>query len=460
MGISVGGIVSGIDTDDMIAKLVAAARIPQTVIASRLAHTEKQKAAYESLSSKLTDLTDALEAIDTADELNATTATSSDDTTVAITATGAAIPGRYSITVTALAAESVSISDGFADSSTDGTVAEGTFDVTYAGTTTTLTLDSTNSSLQGMVDEINANVAGVTAYIMNTGDAATPYRLVITGDDTGAENTLTIDTSGLTGAGDVPTFTETSTAQDATLTVNGIDITSASNDVDGVIEGMTFNLNDITSSAVTITVKSDTATTIANVQAFVDAYNEVRTYINTNRAYDAEAEIKGEFRGESTVSALMARFDSVLGDVYTTGATFQTLTSLGITTEDDGTLTLDEDVLTEALDTDAAEVAALFETDAEGIGDTLKALIELYNNEDASTISGGVVTVGGLLTDRIAAIDEQIVSLEDDLDRFDVRMDAYEARLKKQFTAMELALAKLQDAQGRLVALMPTTTQS
>ena len=449
--------MSGIDTDDMIARLVAAARIPQTVLATQLEDVEKKKEAYETLSSKLTDLTTALEAIDTADELNAATATSSDDTTVGITATGSAIPGRYTIEVTALAAESTSISEGFADSSTDGTVAEGTFDVTYAGTTTTLTLDSTNSSLQGMVDEINANVAGVTAYIMNTGDAATPYRLVITGDDTGAENTLTIDTSGLTGAGDVPTFTETSTAQDATLTVNGIDITSASNDVDGVIEGMTFNLNDITSSAVTITVKRDTTTTIANVQAFVDAYNEMRSYVNTHRAYDADAEIKGEFRGESTVSTMMGRFDSIFGGVYETGATFQTLTSLGITTEDDGTLTLDEDVLTEALDTDAAEVAALFETDSGGLGDELKALIDLYNNEDASSVLDGVVTIGGLLTDRMAAIDEQIGSLEEDLDAFDVKMDAYEARLKKQFTAMELALAKLQDAQGRLEALMPTT---
>ena len=255
----------------------------------------------------------------------------------------------------------------------------------------------------------------------------------------------------------MPPFTETSTAQDATRTVNGIDITSASNDVDGVIEGMTFNLNDITSSAVTITVKRDTTTTIANVQAFVDVYNEMRSYVNTHRAYDADAEIKGEFRGESTVSTMMGRFDSIFGGVYETGATFQTLTSLGITTEDDGTLTLDEDVLTEALDTDAAEVAALFETDSGGLGDELKALIDLYNNEDASSVLDGVVTIGGLLTDRMAAIDEQIGSLEEDLDAFDVKMDAYEARLKKQFTAMELALAKLQDAQGRLEALMPTT---
>ncbi|GDX79439.1 flagellar hook-associated protein 2 [Deltaproteobacteria bacterium] len=461
MGISVGGIVSGIDTDDMITKLVAAARMPQNVMKTQLSDTESLKTAYETLSAKMDDLTTAIEAIDTADEMRSTTSTSSDDSFVGITATGAAVAGRYTVEVTALASEATSISDAVADSTTLGTVAEGTFSVTYAGTTTTLTLDSTNSSLEGLCDEINDNVAGVTAYIMDTGDATTPYRLVITGDDTGAANTLTLDTSGLTGVGSVPTFTEMSAPQDAALTVNGIAITSADNDVDGVVTGMTFNLNDITTEPIVIKVADDTATTVANVKAFVDAYNTVRSYVNAHRAWDSDAGIKGEFVGEATIISMMQGFQTVLSAEYKTGASYTGLSSIGISTQQDGTLELDEDVLTAALEDAPDEVTNLFETDAGGLGDKFKAILDLYNNEDKSSVSvvagKNVVTLGGILTDRMAAIDDQISDMNDSIDAFDLRMDAYEARLKKTFTAMEIALGKLQDAQSQLTALLPST---
>lgn len=449
MGISVGGIVSGMDTDAMVEKLVEAARAPQTVMEDDLEELEDLKDTYEALIEKVTALQDALEAIDSADELRATTATSSDDASVSVEAEGAAIAGRYSIEVTSLAASETEISDGFADKDSTGVVAEGTLSITYAGTTTALTIDSTNSSLEDVAELINDSIDGVNAYIMDTGDASTPYRLVIAGKDTGASNSITVDTSGLTGTGTVPTFTETSTAADAALTVNGIAITSEDNSVSDVVSGLTFNLEDVTTSAVVVTVETDIDTTVTNLQTFVDAYNDLRQYIRVHRAYDSDAEIKGEFVGESTVVSLMQALQNVVGDEYTTGGLYTSLSTIGFETQQDGDIELDEDTLRAALEDSPEDVVALFETDAGTFGDALLEVIDQYADEDE-----------GHLSLRVDSLDDQIEDLEEEIDDFDERMDAYEERLQKQFTAMELALAKLNDASAQLDALMPDSSDS
>lgn len=460
MGISIGGIVSGIDTDSMVATLVAAARAPQDVMKTQLAEVEDQRDAYETLRTHMDDLLTALEAIDTPAELRASTGTSSDDGTVTVEVDGDAVQGRYSIEVSQLAAAATSVSDGFADDSTIGTIAEGTFTITYAGETTTMTIDSTNSSLSDMAALINESVDGVTAYIMDTGDATTPYRLVVAGDDTGAANALTFDLTGLTGTGGVPTFTETSTAQDATLTVNGITVTSEDNVVDGVVEGVTFTLEDVTTSPTTITVAGDTDTTMANIKTFVEAYNTVRSYINTRRAFDSEAGIKGEFVGEGSVVGLMSAMQTTIGSQFTSGTLFNSLSEIGIKTEQNGTLEIDDDTLEAAINDASDDVAALFATDSASFGDELKDLIDLYANDEEASIdeTGAVIQTGGLLTNRMAALDDEIDMLNDDIDAFDDRMDAYEERLKKQFLAMEVALGKLQSAQSQLEALLPSTS--
>lgn len=449
MGISVGGIVSGIDTDSMVSELVAAARAPQEVMEADLSDLEDLRDTYDELVTVVTALQEALEAIDTADELRATTAESSNDGVVSVEAEGAAIAGRYSIEVTALAASETEISEGFADKDSTGVIAEGTLSITYGGTTTALTIDSTNSSLEDVAELINDSVDGVNAYVMDTGDAATPYRLVIAGKDTGAANSITVDTSGLTGTGTVPTFTETSTAADAALTVNGIAVTSTDNSVSDVVSGLTFNLEDVTTSAVVVTVETDTDTTIANLQTFVDAYNDLRSFIRVHRAYNTDADIKGEFVGESTVVSLMQSLQRVVADEYTTGGIYTSLSTIGFETQQDGDIELDEDVLRAALEDSPEDVVKLFEADGATFGDALQDVITQYTDEDE-----------GHLILRGESLDDQITDLEDEIDDFDTRMDAYEERLKKQFTAMELAIAKLNDASAQLDALMPTSSDS
>ncbi len=450
MPITVGGIVSGIDTDSLIDKLVAAASVPMTVMQEDVDELEELDDSYDEIATLIETAKTALEAIDSTADMRAATGTSSDEDAVAVTTDGTAVTGRYSIEVSAIAASETEVSQAYADKSSTGVVPEGTLSITYAGTTTALTIDSTNSSLEDIADLINENISGVAAYIMDTGDATSPYRLVIAGLDTGSDNTITVDTSGLTGTtGTVPSFTETSTATDATLTVNGITVTHADNDVDGVIEGITFNINEVTTSPVTIDVDTDIDTTVANIQGFVDAYNAVRKYINTHRAYDSENSIKGEFVGESLVVNMMRSMQTAVSSAYSTGSTYTSLASIGFETQQDGTIELDTDALEAALEAAPGEVGQLFETDSDGFGDAFKAVIEMYADEDE-----------GFIATRQEAINDQIDVLEEDIEDFETRMEAYEARLQQQFLAMELAMAEMQDAAAQLEALLPSSSSS
>jgi len=448
--ITVGGIVSGIDTDSLIDKLVEAASVPMTVMEEDVDELEDLDDAYDELSELIEAAKTALEAIDSTADMRAATGTSSDEDAVAVTTDGTAVTGRYQIEVSQLAASETEVSQAYSDKDSTGVIPEGTLSITYAGTTTSLTIDSTNSSLSDLADLINESISGVAAYIMDTGDATSPYRLVIAGLDTGADNTITVDTSGLTGtSGTVPSFTETSTATDATLTVNGITITHPDNDVDGVVEGITFNINEVTTSAVTINVETDIDTTVANIQSFVDAYNAMRKYINTHRAYDSENSIKGEFVGESLVVNMMRSMQTAISSAYTTGSTYTSLASIGFETQQDGTIELDTEALEEALEASPGEVGQLFETDSGGFGDAFKALVEMYADEDE-----------GFIATRQEAINDQIDVLEEDIEDFEERMAAYEERLAAQFLAMELAMAEMQDAAAQLEALLPSTSSN
>lgn len=254
-----GGLVTGIDTASLIASLVAANSATLDVIRAQKEVVSVRKDAYDTLASRLETLTTAIEDIDTSAEFRSVTGSSNNDDAVGITVEGDAIVGLISVEVSQLASNAMSVSEGVSSQTDAGTMAEGTWSFTVAGVTTEVTIGADATSLDNLVTAINAEVDGVTAYVMNTGDATNPYRLVVAANSTGAANTLTIDTSGLDGGtGTVPTFTEVTAALDAELEVNGVSVTSATNEVSGVIQGVTINALDVTTTVATLTVARDT----------------------------------------------------------------------------------------------------------------------------------------------------------------------------------------------------------
>jgi flagellar hook-associated protein 2 len=249
----------------------------------------------------------------------------------------------------------------------------------------------------------------------------------------------------------VPTFTRTQAPQNAEFTVNGISISSSTNEVSGAVPGLSLTLAQQTTSPVTIAVTRDTEAMLANVQAFVDAYNSVIDYIDTHSAYNAEEGIRGEFVGESSVQRVASGLASAVASAYgTTG--INSLGLIGISLDSDGTMSLDADTFSDALDADIGAVEALFTSDtgfaAALLGnDETVGLIDLYIDEDTGTLQS-----------RYDSLDARIDDLNDQIERYEDRIDRYEERLRAQYEAMEVTLGALESTTDYLAALLDTSS--
>jgi flagellar hook-associated protein 2 len=452
MTIAVDGIVSGLDTSSIIDSLVAVYSVPKEGLEDQVSEYEDKQEALTNLMSRLDDLSSALTTLNSSTEFRAFTASSSDETAVLAEASGEAIAGAYTIDVDQLATSELEVSDqSFSSYTEDDTIAYGDYTITYGSNDpVTITLDSSQTSLNDLVTAINEQVDGVTAYVVNNGSDTDPYQLVLVGEDTGAENTIEFEATATLGTGTVPTFTETQAAQDASFTINGISIASDSNIVSDSVPGLQLTLTQETSSPITVTVTEDRATMEENIQAFVDAYNEVIDYIDTQSVYNADSGIRAPFVGESSVQRVASGLASAISALYTGGDSINALSLMGISTDSSGNLEFDSDAFGDALDNYYDDVESMFTSDTGfaaallGTADTV-GLIDVYVDSDSGT-----------LQTRYDSLDSRIDDLETQIERYEDRIDRYEERLRSQYEAMEVTLGVLESTTAYLEALFST----
>lgn len=444
-----GGLASGIDTASLITGLVAAATKPLTVIKAQQADVQAKQDAYDTLSSRLDSLSTALADLDTVQEFRSVTGRSADDTALGVTVAGDAVVGTFRVQIDQLASASMTVSEGMASRSAESSLAQGTWHFTVGGTTTDVTIGAADANLDDLVAAINDQVAGVTAFVMDTGDATNPYRLVVTGDDTGLDNAVTIDTTDLDGAtGTVPTMTETTAACDALLQVNGILISASTNEIDTAVQGVTFTAQEVTTSPVTVTVGRDTDAMVTKMAAVITAYNAVTSYVREQKVYNPDEGLKGAFVGESQANTVTEQLQSLMASQFSGLGALDTLASLGITTARNGDLELDEDKLHTVLNSNFEDVVSLFTDSSTGVAASITALVETFTGDE------------GTVTLRSESLGQQVDTMDDRIADFQDQLDTYEARLQKQFTNMEIAMARFQTSQAALLSLMPDTSSN
>lgn len=447
MGTAIGGLASGIDTGAIVDQLVSAASRPKAVLAAQASAMEDRKSAYATLSARLSALSDALTALDASEELRAVTGRSADEATLGVSVAGDAVVGRFRVKVERLASASMSVSSGFSTRNADGAVATGTLGVTVGGVTTGVAIDAAHSSLDDVAAAINDQVAGVTAYVMETGDAATPYRLVVAGEDTGLANAVSLDVSGLDGAtGGIPAFTEVAAADDARVEIDGIVVTDDDNDIDGAVQGLTFHAYETSTTATVVTVARDDGAMVEKIQGVVDAWNAVMSHVRAQKSWNPDEEIRGAFVGEGVPGNVTNRLQGLVSAAYGDGD-LDSLGALGLTTAKNGDLELDTDTLRAALADDFDDVVGIVTGESGAFAAIAGAIEEMVDEDD------------GTVTARVDSLDEQIETMNKRIDDFEDRMDAYRTRLERQFTAMEVSMARLQSAQSALTALLPDTPE-
>ncbi|MEO7109030.1 MAG: flagellar filament capping protein FliD [Polyangiaceae bacterium] len=429
--INFGGLASGLDTTSIISTLVAAESVPLTALQTKGTNVASASSTVSSFSSSLSALADAATALSTASGFNAFSATSSAPSAVVATTTGNATAGSYDISVTQLAKAQRTYSDPQA-SSTDPLGMSGTLNLTVgSGTAIPITITS-GESLTDIAAAISSSGARVSASVVYDGSQ---YRLQVAGLDTGAANAITFGESG-TSLGLSTAANTYQGAQDAQMTVDGISVTRPTNQIIGVIPGVTLALTGTTSSTASVNVASDPTTLTGKIQTFVSAYNAAVSALHFATGYGSTTASNTVLQNDPAMRSAMDQITSVL-DQIVPGSTgkYTTLGSVGIELQNDGSLLLDSSKLSAAVADDPTSVSKLFVTDSTNGSNGIMSSL-------ASTIQGFTADSTSLLSGRIASLGTESKNLTDQETKMQTRIDAYQATLQKQFAAMELIVQK------------------
>jgi flagellar hook-associated protein 2 len=442
--ISSPGIGSGLDVNSIVSQLMAVEQQPITALQKQQTTYQSQISAYGQVKSALATFQTAVKALSDPAKFKVYTGAVSDSTVLSVTAGASASPASFQIETTQLAQQH-KISSGTPYGSTSNVIGSGSLTIqfgTYDGTagtftqngskpSTTITIDSSNNTLSGVRDAINAANAGISASIINDG---TGYRLIITSKDSGAANSIKLtttdgdgnntDTTGLSAlaydpvatAGAGKNLTQVAEARNALFTIDGIAISKASNTVTDAIEGVTLNLTQKTmGQPVSVNVAQDTKSISDAVQAFVKSYNDANKMLKDISAYNAQTKTGSVLNGDSTVRSLQSQLRSIItGSV---GSTLSTLSSIGIGFQQDGTLGVDASKLQNSLDSNFSGVAALFATNA-SIADGQINFVGSTTSTQEGSYSVDITSLGtrGQLTGSSAAGLSISVGVNDQLD--------------------------------------------
>ena len=434
------GIGSGLDIAGLVQQLVAVEGDPAQIrIAQGESRTQAKLSAFGSLKASLSVFNDQLEKMKELDTLLIRKASSADETLLTVTVDTTALPATYGVEVLQLAQAQELQSGSFASST--AVVGTGTLSIKVGTDSFSIAIDSTNNTLKNIRDAINNAVdnTGVSATIVN-GD--TGSFLLLTGENTGSTQSMIVTQSGGDGGlsaleYDPPnmlnSLTETATAQDAQIKIDGFTVTSANNAVVGAVEGVTLNLVKADVGTTTqIKIENDLDAVRAQINAFVDSHNDLIDSFDTLTAFNADLELAAPLLGDSILRGVRDQIRRAMGTaVATISATFNSLTDIGIETDVEGKLTVDSTTLDGVLTTEFSKLGQLF-ANSDGYAVRLATVVDSYLDAD-----------DGIIAAKIDGLGKTIEGFTDQRVALTARLTTLETRLLRQFNALDVLIGEL-----------------
>lgn len=370
------GIGSGVLTSELVDQLVQAERAPtENRLAQKTERTQALISAYGTLRSAVTELRLPMRQLSAPDNLKAFSATSSNEDVAVSVDSSKANRGTYSVDVTSLAsAQALASRDVFADRDKTS-VGQGTMTLSVGDNTTNIVIDSSNDTLQGLANAINDSDAGVSAGVIDTGSG---FQLVLSADETGTANAVSISVSGDSAGTDTDAqglsrfafntsmdagagLNETIAASDAVMSINGVEVTRSTNSFENVIDGLTFDLTATGTS--TVKVEQDLGAVADRVQGFVEKFNGLQETIDALAGFNAESGSGSLLTGDSVIRGIQNQLRQVLTRVVPglEDASVRSLADVGITTNfETGSLEFDREKFMAQLKANPDDVTALF----------------------------------------------------------------------------------------------------
>ncbi len=473
--ITSAGIGSGLDVNSIVSQLVALEKRPLSALQQRAESIQTKISTYGQIKSQYQAVADAASKLRLDSTWNALTVKSTNATAVNATVSGVAQATSFSMEVQQLARGQNVSSPVFASGDAPGTgtlrIQLGKFDygtedapndpplfTAGASSEVSITIDENDDSLAKVAAKINEANAGVTATLLTD---ASGQRLLLRSKATGEEQAFRVQVDDDDGVGnddqglsrlafDPEGFTTglsvspSGRAQDALAALNGVPVRSTTNSLVNTVPGLTISLGQVTTGPVDISLTSDTGGIRSSIDAFIKAYNDLNKTLLENTRYEESTKTAGLLQGDSTAVSLRNTLRTLVTS-SNQGSPFSRLSDIGITLDREGNMSLNGSRLDAAFKDNFADVKTLFAADT---GSQVTNGFGLKVRNFATSI----LSFEGVVNNRTSALQRSIDRNQTDQDRINERAARVEARLKAQYTALDVKV-------GQLTALSNYVTQ-
>lgn len=411
------------------------ASLPLTALQNRDSDVLQKKQQLATLGSSISDFGTALAGLASTSGSRALSASSTNSSAVSATSTGASTPASYtinSITSTASAASETSTS-GYADSSSSAVSSTGQVRLVVGTKTYDISLTSGNNNLVGLENAINGLNAGVSASILTTGTGATPNYLTVSALQTGATTLRLIDDPN--GAA-TNLLTQTNQGSDAQFQLNGVPVKRSNNVVNDVVSGLTFALQNTTSSPVTLTLATDRTQLSAQLQNFVAKYNSLVTQVGAQVGPSA-----GLLSGDYVVRQVQDTLRQISSYSGTgSNGSIRSLADLGLQFSSTGQLSFDPSVFNGLTGNQISDAFQFLGSAATGLGSISKQLTALTD------------PVTGLVKAEQDGFDQTDRQLQGHITDLTARISQLQTSLSLRLQAADTLIAQLQSQQKIVTA--------
>lgn len=441
--ISSAGVGSGINVESLVSSLMSVEKQPLTKLQSRQSSYESKISALGTLKSALSTLQTAAKALTPATgstataSLSAYKATLADSTIATATTTSSAVAGSYSLEVTALAtSQRYALGKTFAagDTALDfGTDSSRTLTFTKGSSTTTVTLESSQNTLAAVRDAINKAEPGVSASIVT--DTSGKQNLLLTATSGGTANAVTIGGTATFIDAAAPgspiaassAFNQTLAASDAAVKIQGVSIATSGNSITNAIDGVNLELTK--TGTTTLSVTRDNTDLKSKLDTFINAYNSLNTSLKNLGAYNASTKTAAVLNGDSTLRSIQSQVRNTIGSVPASlsGATYKTLSDIGIAFQTDGSLKIDSAKFDKAASANFSATAAVIGA----FGSTMK------------TTTTNLLASNGVIASRTDGLNSSIKSMGNQIDAFETRLTMIEKTYRAKFTALDTSMTSM-----------------
>lgn len=449
------GINSGLPISDLVTAMVNAEKAPKEAQLARLSTSTTTKlSGLGQLNSALGEFQTSLKDLNSATLFEKRTATSSNTSVLTATAGKTASAGNYQVTVDSLASASK-----VATKALDGTFKSGTGDETLSvklgesGTAIDVKITA-GSDLASIRDQLNTALKGKGVTVSTINDPASgKSRLVFSGNETGEGKDVIVSGSGdlaglsVDGRNKLATGDDSAAgfivqAANAKFSIDGLALTSPTNSIKGAIADVSFELLAATEKDKPLTLKvgEDNAGVKAGIKKFVDAYNKLINTTNdltrVTKVGEDGTPLVGGLVGDSTVRNLLGGIRNELVNPVG-GDGVKVLADLGITTQKDGTLKIEDTKLDAALKSNFDAVGSFFLGDT-GLAKRLDGQVAAYSQ------------TGGILSQRMQALESTRTDIKKQTEDLKLRVDSMQKRLLAQFNAMDALVGQLNGTSSQL----------